>query len=406
MVGFSLAAQNLQAQGENCNGVDAWASTAVYTNSDGNTPSRVVYNGNLYQNKWWTQNNRPDLFVDLTPDKSDGTKHWLLLGTCQVGSTSRNTWVLDEQNSIILTDPKIARVNINTTAQDEPTLNTSHYRFNVKGRVNFIGDDNVLELWSATKANAQVGGRRQYLTFNNSTFTNGLPYAFIGSNSFLLNAKPTETQPTDLILQPNAGSKLGIGSFTSSPLATLHVNGDVLANSNITSNGSLTSGGYLYVNGSDLRLGVKDGRYAGNPSDVEDIQQRALVHLGDDPTKPNPKLDLLVINFNNDFRSGVLVQSNLQVTGKIATTEVCVNPTASWCDYVFEKDYKLMPLNKLKTYIAENKHLPEIPTTAEIKQSGVNLGEINVLYLKKIEELTLYLLQLEERLKIAESKLK
>jgi hypothetical protein len=69
-----------------------------------------------------------------------------------------------------------------------------------------------------------------------------------------------------------------------------------------------------------------------------------------------------------------------------------------WCDYVFENEYELMPLNKLKEYIKVEKHLPEIPTTKEIEQTDVDLGEMNKLLLKKVEELTLYLIQQQEQL--------
>ena len=58
-----------------------------------------------------------------------------------------------------------------------------------------------------------------------------------------------------------------------------------------------------------------------------------------------------------------------------------------------------MPLKELKKYIQENKHLPEIPTAKEIeKQGGIDVGETNQLLLKKIEELTLYVIQLQEEI--------
>jgi hypothetical protein len=155
------------------------------------------------------------------------------------------------------------------------------------------------------------------------------------------------------------------------------------------------------------------------------IGQRALVH------EVSTLKDILVINYGGDFEDGTLVQSDLsiggklnvgnvnfnnvsgtqleitgtlRVKGKLAVQEVCVSPAADWCDYVFEKDYKLMPLTELGKYVKANKHLPEIPTTAEVEKNGVNIGDMNVLLLKKMEEMTLYVLQLEERLKLMESK--
>ena len=67
-------------------------------------------------------------------------------------------------------------------------------------------------------------------------------------------------------------------------------------------------------------------------------------------------------------------------------------------DYVFESDYDLRTLQETKKYIAENKHLPEIPSAKEMEAKGVDLGDMNMRLLKKIEELTLYQIDLLERL--------
>jgi hypothetical protein len=73
-----------------------------------------------------------------------------------------------------------------------------------------------------------------------------------------------------------------------------------------------------------------------------------------------------------------------------------------WPDYVFSTDYKLRPLNELKKFIEVNKHLPDIPSECEVEENGVNLLEMNVALLKKIEELTLYILEQEERISALE----
>jgi hypothetical protein len=68
-----------------------------------------------------------------------------------------------------------------------------------------------------------------------------------------------------------------------------------------------------------------------------------------------------------------------------------------WSDYVFAPDYRLQPLKEVAAYIAENHHLPEIPSAAEVKENGVSLGEMQSKLLAKIEELTLHMIQSEER---------
>jgi hypothetical protein len=85
----------------------------------------------------------------------------------------------------------------------------------------------------------------------------------------------------------------------------------------------------------------------------------------------------------------------LAVGGKVAAREINVNVT-SWCDYVFENTYNLRPLSQVESFIKENKHLPEIPSAKEVEANGINLGEMDALLLKKIEELTLYMIEMKK----------
>jgi len=73
--------------------------------------------------------------------------------------------------------------------------------------------------------------------------------------------------------------------------------------------------------------------------------------------------------------------------------------TTGWPDYVFKKDYRLPELNYVKQYITQNQHLPEMPSARQIEKDGMNVGEMNKLLLKKVEELTLYLIDLKSEMK-------
>ncbi len=88
----------------------------------------------------------------------------------------------------------------------------------------------------------------------------------------------------------------------------------------------------------------------------------------------------------------------LTVFGQIHATEVKVTTTVPGPDYVFEKEYRLMPLNEIKAYVEANKHLPEIPSAKEMDENGIQLGEMNLKLLQKIEELTLHLIDFKEDL--------
>lgn len=71
---------------------------------------------------------------------------------------------------------------------------------------------------------------------------------------------------------------------------------------------------------------------------------------------------------------------------------------ATWADYVFDQDYHLPSLSDLEGYIKRHQHLPEVPTAEEVKKEGVDIGDTQVLLLKKIEELTLYIIQQNKRI--------
>ncbi len=82
----------------------------------------------------------------------------------------------------------------------------------------------------------------------------------------------------------------------------------------------------------------------------------------------------------------------LQVKGKVRAQEIKVE-TANWPDYVFAKDYALPSLKETEKHIQEKGCLPGIPSAEEVKNNGVNIGEMNAKLLKKIEELTLHLIE-------------
>ena len=78
--------------------------------------------------------------------------------------------------------------------------------------------------------------------------------------------------------------------------------------------------------------------------------------------------------------------------------KVAVKGTANWADYVFDKNYKLQDLKSLDEYIQKNKHLPNIPSAEEMVNNGLDVGEMDALLLSKIEELTLYVIELKKEL--------
>ena len=120
-------------------------------------------------------------------------------------------------------------------------------------------------------------------------------------------------------------------------------------------------------------------------------------------TKYNEDLSMVLTSEGELGIGTATPKSKLAVNGEIRATEVKVLAKINVPDYVFEPDYELRTLRETKEYIKENKHLPEIPSAAEIGENGIDLGDMNMKLLKKIEELTLHQIELLEKVEELQS---
>lgn len=89
-------------------------------------------------------------------------------------------------------------------------------------------------------------------------------------------------------------------------------------------------------------------------------------------------------------------QYRLSVNGRMRAEAVKVY--TDWADYVFEEDYNLPTLEEVEEFINENGHLKDIPSAKAVKENGIELGEMNKLLLQKVEELTLYVIELNKEI--------
>ena len=92
---------------------------------------------------------------------------------------------------------------------------------------------------------------------------------------------------------------------------------------------------------------------------------------------------------------------NLTISGSLTAG----NPGMTFPDYVFAPDYELMPLETVGQFISDNKHLPGIPTAVEVAAQGVNMTELQLKLLRKVEELTLYTVQQQKRIAALEEEI-
>ena len=119
------------------------------------------------------------------------------------------------------------------------------------------------------------------------------------------------------------------------------------------------------------------------------------------------QLEFFRINSYGNVGIGTTEPGNfkLAVNGSAIFTKVQVKAAGTpWPDYVFHSNYKLRPLSSLESYITQNKHLPDVPRAEEVEKNGLDLGKTQALLLRKIEELTLYLIEQSKQNKKLEIK--
>ena len=201
----------------------------------------------------------------------------------------------------------------------------------------------------------------------------------------------------------NTNGNIGIG--TTNPVKKLDVNGDAKV-------GNLSARHYLKISSlqwPEIRLQspssdekIRIGMAHANSSNYG--VEEGDFYIYTQTTNEMP----LVVQKNGNLRFnlhggnvGIGTTSTgshkLAVEGSIGAREIKVEATG-WSDFVFENDYDLRPLEEVEAYISENKHLPEIPGEAEVMENGINLGEMNAKLLQKIEELTLYMIDMNKRM--------
>ena len=203
----------------------------------------------------------------------------------------------------------------------------------------------------------------------------------------------------------NLVSKLSLsGSFTinggltntstrPSVLSGTLANGEIRAISNV---GNVLDDGFLRLSAGGGTSIVKSFIDLTGYSTIPDMSKNIVMGTSG--------IERLRIDMNGKVGIGVSNPDEmLTVKGKIHTQEVRVDMSGVLVpDYVFAKEYKLKTLEEVEDFINKNSHLPEIPSASEIEKNGLMLAEMNMSLLKKIEELTLYVIEQNKRLEKVE----
>jgi hypothetical protein len=195
-----------------------------------------------------------------------------------------------------------------------------------------------------------------------------------------------------------ATGNVGIG--TASPAVNLDIESATTATLQIGNTTANTGGANLNFKGSLEQWNVRKSVSGGTPTSNSTlaITYNNGVYGGDRP---------MMTFFNNTSGYSVIIGSSntlyqgncaLAVAGKIGGTELVISNQIPFPDYVFTKGYKLSTLSEIEKYIDQYSRLPEMPSADEVKKGGIEIGKMTSILSKKIEELTLYIIEMNKKI--------
>lgn len=236
-----------------------------------------------------------------------------------------------------------------------------------------------------------------------------------GGADFKMQTSPDGTSFTDRHYFAQNGD-VGIGTGATAPIARMEVKGSSTSSLNNALLVKNSTGDTLMRIRNDGQIGIGDGNSYGRPLNVigsgTNYYYTPSVFGG--AVFPDANHNLVLWSDNSGSGQNVVLQPSwgqvtigtytpatgykLSVNGKAICTELKVQLNASWPDYVFGEDYKMPSLEELEQSINTNKHLPNIPSAADITaDKGFEVGDMNRRLLEKVEELTLYIIDINKQ---------
>jgi len=337
---------------------------------------------------------------------------WAGRGTLVLGSsnTNYNNNTFEDVPTMYLTNAKVgigeaspsARLHIKTSTAD---ASASDFQLvdNAGGSILSVRNDQKFTLGSGTQ--------NTELVISGTGYYSGIySPAFGPTSTNIISFKNAAGDARMTFDMSNGGDgKLGIG--ITAPTEKLDVNGNIKATGFILPTGA-AAGKVLTSDASgnaswQTATGGSTNNWAFGGNAVPASSTFGTTSNYDLPIVTN-NTERMRIGANGNVGIGTTNINNtgykLFVEGNIRTRKVRVDQD-TWADYVFDSNYRLRPLNEVEQYIQQEKHLPDVPAAEEVKKEGLDLGNNQAVLLKKIEELTLYVIQQQKQLEAQQQKI-
>jgi len=274
------------------------------------------------------------------------------------------------------------------------SFTTDYYTFNTSY--------GYVRLGPASASYGHIETDRARFLFNKDIITSTGGYSTPNSTTNLV-LKTNLSIPRLTILASNGN----VGITTSNPTEKLHVGGNILSTGFVRANGGVQvpDNTVLTIGNS----GANDGymRIASSASNFSNLinynrnlyfrrTQNGTQNLGAVMGLQSDGTITMGVWERSDGASHDTQGNRLMVNGGILCESIKVIEDVPDADYVFEDDYKLMTLEQVSSFVKNNKHLPNIPSAAEFQECGYKVGEMDEMLLRKVEELTLYMIQMKE----------
>lgn len=204
-------------------------------------------------------------------------------------------------------------------------------------------------------------------------------------------------QATDSIIAPSL--KISSCSHFVGPLQANYIATTAIS----ISSGASVGGTFQADSISTSSLNIINGAHIGGALQANAISGSSMAI--DNGVSVGGQLQTNSLRTNTIYPVGTYLTLNtneVRVPGTIKAKEIIVNTTGA--DFVFDKDYMLRSLDEVRSYIEEHQHLPEIPSAVQMQEEGMSVDRMVVKLLQKVEELTLYTIQQEERIRELENK--